>query len=131
MITVETGEQREPPPKKKEKGVEKKDKPPIKPNNMNTRSAFDSGIFRAVVDYGKKIGVCLPPPTSPTADRVASQLFPERTTVPTREGIDLYHDSLEKDMNLYLDLLEPVHRPEVEKIINSVLEYNRAWFRSL
>jgi hypothetical protein len=98
---------------------------------MNTRSAFDSGIFRAVVDYGKKIGVRLPPPTSPTADRVASQLFPERTTVPTREGIDLYHDSLEKDMNLYLDLLEPVHRPEVEKIINSVLEYNREWFRSL
>ena len=98
---------------------------------MNRRSVLDSGIFNAVIEYGKKIGVHLPPPTSPTADRVASQLFPERTTVPTREGINLYHDSLEKDMNLYLDLVEPVHRPEVEKIINSVLEYNRDWFRKL
>lgn len=95
---------------------------------MNTTASRDSGIFRAVTEYGKSINVHLPPPTSPTADRVASQLFPTRDTVPTTQSVDLYHQSLQNDMDLYIELVDEAHREEVKKIIDRVLDFNKAWF---
>lgn len=91
---------------------------------MNCTSAINAGIAEAVLEYAKAHAVKLPHVSSPSADRVSSTLMTEAVTENARS---LYHNALERDMELYYKLLPPEHRPAVEDMVSKMLAIGRNW----
>ena len=91
---------------------------------MNCASAVNAGIAEAVLEYAKEHHVELPHVTSPSADRVSQTLFGESVSVSARA---LYHNALERDMELYYELLPEGHREPVEKMVSKMLAIGRNW----
>ena len=91
---------------------------------MNCASAINAGIAEAVLEYAKEHHVELPHVTSPSADRVSQTLFGESVSVNARL---LYHNALERDMELYYKLLPEGHREPVEQMVSKMLEIGRNW----